>query len=167
MTVVFAPTARDAERFRFTLATDITPVASVTELEDTLAANAEENLVVVSPDIDWRVVLDVAERYRVARPDVGFIVLRRRMDVASLTQAIRAGVREVVDTDANHVLAFAQRPAVAGVIAHIRRGVEAVDKLAGGQFGRRRFERRFGHGDRAAGNQPVDQSEDQKKCENK
>jgi pilus assembly protein CpaE len=99
MTVVFAPTARDAERFRFTLATDITPVASVTELEDTLAANAEENLVVVSPDIDWRVVLDVAERYRVARPDVGFIVLRRRMDVASLTQAIRAGVREVVDTD--------------------------------------------------------------------
>lgn len=99
MTVVFAPTVREAERFRFTLATDITPVASVTELEDTLVARPEEDLVVVSADIDWRVLLDTVERYRVSRPYVGFVVLRRRMDVASLTQAIRAGVREVVDAD--------------------------------------------------------------------
>lgn len=99
MTVVFAPTIRDAERFRFTLATDITPVASVTELEDALVAHPEEDLVVVSSDVDWRVLLDTVERYRVSRPDVGFVVLRRRMDVASLTQAIRAGVREVVDAD--------------------------------------------------------------------
>lgn len=99
MTVVFAPTVRDAERFRFTLATDITPVASVTELEDVLVAHPEEDLVVVSADIDWRVLLDTVERYRVSRPDVGFVVLRRRMDVSSLTQAIRAGVREVVDSD--------------------------------------------------------------------
>lgn len=99
MTIVFAPTIRDAERFRFTLATDVTPVASVTELEDALVAHPNEDLVVVSAEIDWRVLLDTVERYRVSRPDVGFVVQRRRMDVASLTQAIRAGVREVVDAD--------------------------------------------------------------------
>lgn len=104
MTVVFAPTVREAERFRFTLATDITPVASVTELEDTLVAHPEEDLVVVSADIDWRVLLDTVERYRVSRPHVGFVVLRRRMDIASLTQAIRAGIREVVDADDAAVL---------------------------------------------------------------
>lgn len=99
MTVVFAPSIREAERFRFTLAQDITPVASVTELEDTLVAHPDEDLVVVSADIDWRVLLDTVERYRISRPGIGFVVLRRRMDVASLTQAIRAGVREVVDAD--------------------------------------------------------------------
>ena len=99
MTTVFAPTAKDAERFGFTIASDITPVASVMELEDALARHPDEDLVIVHPDIDWKPIVDVVERYRAIRPTLGFVVVRRRMDVASLSQALRAGVREVVDAD--------------------------------------------------------------------
>lgn len=99
MTTVFAPTLKDAERFGFTIASAITPVSSVAELEESLAEHPDEELVIVHPDIEWKPVLDVAERYRTTRPSLGFIVLRRRMDVSSLSQALRSGVREVVDAD--------------------------------------------------------------------
>ncbi len=99
MTTVFAPTVKDAERFGFTIASAITPVSSVTELEDSLNEHPEEELVIVHPDVDWKSVLAVAERYRTTRPSLGFVVLRRRMDVASLSQALRSGIREVVDAD--------------------------------------------------------------------
>lgn len=99
MTTVFAPTTRDAERYGFTMAADITPVVTVTELEDSLTRQPDEDLVIIHPDIDWKTVIDVVERYRVMRPVLGFVVLRRRMDVTSLTQALRSGIREMVDAD--------------------------------------------------------------------
>lgn len=99
MTTVFAPTTRDAERYGFTMAADITPVVTVTELEDSLTRQPDEDLVIIHPDIDWKTVIDVVERYRVVRPVLGFVVLRRRMDVTSLTQALRSGIREMVDAD--------------------------------------------------------------------
>lgn len=99
MTTVFAPTTRDAERYGFTMAADITPVVTVTELEDLLTRQPDEDLVIIHPDIDWKTVIDVVERYRVVRPVLGFVVLRRRMDVTSLTQALRSGIREMVDAD--------------------------------------------------------------------
>lgn len=99
MTTVFAPTTRDAERYGFTIATDITPVVTATELEDSLARRMDEDLVIIHPDIDWKTVIELVERYRSARPALGFVVLRRRMDVTTLTQALRSGIREVVDAD--------------------------------------------------------------------
>jgi pilus assembly protein CpaE len=99
MTVVLAPTAQEAHRYQFTLATDVVPVSSATELEEALSHHPAENLVVVSPDVDWQLTVELAERFRTLRPDVGFIVQRRRFDVSSLTQALRAGIREVVDAD--------------------------------------------------------------------
>lgn len=99
MTLVFAPTTRDAERFGFTLATDITPVLSTSELDEFFMRHPEEDLVIVHPDVEWKLAIEAAERYRAARPTVGFVVLRRRMDVTSLSQALRSGVREVVDAD--------------------------------------------------------------------
>lgn len=99
MTTVIAPTARDAERFGFTIASEITPVETLKELDESLAQNPGEELVIVHPDIDWKTTIDVVERYRLTRPELGFVVVRRRMDVASLAQALRSGVREVVDAD--------------------------------------------------------------------
>lgn len=99
MTMVFAPTTRDAERYGFTIAADIIPVVTITELEDSLTRRPDEDLVIIHPDVDWKTVIEIVDRYRVIRPVLGFVVLRRRMDVTSLTQALRSGIREVVDAD--------------------------------------------------------------------
>lgn len=99
MTIVLAPTLHEAERYRFTFAADITPVSSAHDLDEALAADAHEDLVVIAPDIEWSVALDIAKRYRTGRPRLGVVVQRRRADVTTLNQALRAGVREVVDAD--------------------------------------------------------------------
>jgi len=99
MTIVLAPTLHEADRYRFTLASDVVPVASAGDLEEVLQREPEHDLVIIAPDVEWRSALDIAERYRMVRPDLGVIAQRRRIDVASLNQALRAGIRELVDAD--------------------------------------------------------------------
>lgn len=110
MTIVLAPSVQEADRYRFTLATDILPVATAGELDDLLAATPDEDLIVINPDIDWQSALDIAERYRLNRPNLGVIVQRRRIDLTTMNQALRSGVREVVDADdAEALVAAASR----------------------------------------------------------
>src|SRR6476619_2255168 len=70
-----------------------------------LAAAPQELLVVVGPDVDLQAVCDLAQQIRVDRPEVGVIMLRRRLDVTVMGQALRSGVREVVPADDQNALA--------------------------------------------------------------
>lgn len=58
-----------------------------------------ERLLVVGPDVELTAALDVAEQLRLGRPEVGIILMRRKLDMAVLAQALRSGVREVVGAD--------------------------------------------------------------------
>ena len=64
-----------------------------------LTADHSERLVIIGPDVDLEHACDLSEITRVDRPEVGIILLRRRLDVTMLAQALRAGVREVVPAD--------------------------------------------------------------------
>ena len=64
-----------------------------------LGDDRHESLLVVGADIDLTAALSVSEQLRLERPDVGVVLLRRRLDVTVLAQALRAGVREVVSSD--------------------------------------------------------------------
>ena len=66
-------------------------------------------LVVIGPDIDLDSACELAESERVDRPELGVILLRHRLDVTVLAQALRSGVREVVQADDQHALADAVR----------------------------------------------------------
>lgn len=66
-------------------------------------------LVVIGPGIDLEAACSVAEIERVDRPELGVILLRQRVDVATLHQALRSGVREVVAVDDQAALAEAVR----------------------------------------------------------
>ena len=57
---------------------------------------APDDLVVLGPDVDLGEALDFAAAQRVARPELGVLVVRSRVDAAVLAAAMRAGVREVV-----------------------------------------------------------------------
>lgn len=81
------------------------PVTVVTS-RPTLEAALEQGgvaLVVIAPDVRLSDALDLAARQRVARPGLGVVLVRARLDAQLLTSALRAGVREVVraeDADA-------------------------------------------------------------------
>jgi pilus assembly protein CpaE len=53
----------------------------------------------VGPDIDLAPALELTSALHLERPHVGVVLLRRRVDVGVLNQALRAGVREVVNPD--------------------------------------------------------------------
>ena len=67
------------------------------------------SLVVIGPDIDLGSACELAEQERIDRPELGVILLRHRLDVTALAQALRSGVREVVPADDQTALADAIR----------------------------------------------------------
>ena len=113
MPVVLGDTDRDADRFRFTLADDVTVVETAQKLDAYLESHPDEDLVVVGPDVTMAVAAEVAETYRLRRPFLGVVLMRRRMEVSTMTEALRAGIREVVLADDVEALVGAMQ-AVAG-----------------------------------------------------
>jgi pilus assembly protein CpaE len=69
----------------------------------------DELLVLIGPDVDMEQACQFSELVRVERSEIGVLLLRRRLDVTVLGQALRAGVREVVTADDLTGLADAAR----------------------------------------------------------
>ncbi len=99
MSIVLGDLNRDVERFRLTLADDVVMADTLQSLTAALDERPEEDLVVIGPDVQLDVASDVAERYRLERPSLGVILLRRRIEVQSMAEALRSGIREVVPAD--------------------------------------------------------------------
>ncbi|MGN6244746.1 MAG: AAA family ATPase [Motilibacteraceae bacterium] len=112
MTVLLEPDTGAAEALAFALGGEMTRVDTPHALTRVLDDNPLELLVVVGADVDLAVALQVATGYRTARPELGVVLLRRRVDVAVLGQALRSGVREVVNPDDLTALADACRRSV-------------------------------------------------------
>jgi pilus assembly protein CpaE len=91
------PTAADTYQFAVSDRIEVVDVAQM--VTRALAENPLELLVIVGPDVDLQGASSVAERIRSERPSVSVILLRRRLDVAVLGQALRAGFREVIASD--------------------------------------------------------------------
>jgi pilus assembly protein CpaE len=106
MTILCQPVAASAEMISSIGGT----VQTAGDLAAALRAVSEdstENLIVVGPGIETGDALDFSAQLRLRRPAVGVILVREEVDVTLLTQALRAGVREVVAATDNAALAAA------------------------------------------------------------
>ena len=99
MTLLWDNDAGAADRYNYAVGGDINRLDSSVALIRTLEDSPRENLVIIGPDVDMESACDLSESVRVHRADVGVILLRRRLDVSVLGQALRAGVREVITAD--------------------------------------------------------------------
>jgi pilus assembly protein CpaE len=68
-------------------------------LNRALEADPGEYLVVIGPDVELEAACSFSEAARISRPEVGVLLLRRRVDVTVLAQSLRAGIREVIQAD--------------------------------------------------------------------
>jgi pilus assembly protein CpaE len=125
VTILFEPSQRAAEILLPTIGGGTTVVDSLPQLTRALAADADELLVVIGPTADLAVALEISRGQQAGRPALGVVLLRRRLEVSMLTEAMRAGVRDVVQPDQ-----------LAAVSDAMRRSVEASQRTAG-QAGRR------------------------------
>ena len=99
MTILWDSDPAAAETYKFAVSDNIEVVEVGQRVTRALNANRSEMLVIVGPDVDLQNASTLAEQLRSERPEVSIILLRRRLDVAVLGQALRAGVREVIASD--------------------------------------------------------------------
>ena len=109
MAILWHNDPRAVERYSMAVGESLHQVESASMASRVLTADHSERLVIIGPDVDLEHACDLSEITRVDRPEVGVILLRRRLDVTMLAQALRAGVREVVPADDLTALAEACR----------------------------------------------------------
>jgi pilus assembly protein CpaE len=72
-------------------------VSSLEELKRLLIDSPDEYAIVLGPAVDLEAAAALADTLRVTRPSVSVILIRRRVDTSVLAEALRSGMREVVD----------------------------------------------------------------------
>ena len=85
-----------AESLKGALGPEAALLPGLDALRNHLGVDMFEDCVVLGPSVDQQDVFALAEEMRVSRPSLGVVMVRRRIDTAILSDALRAGVREVV-----------------------------------------------------------------------
>src|SRR3954451_9143975 len=97
MPIIVESTANNADLFLSVTGGGSRVVANLEELKRTLSDSAEELAIVIGPGVDLDAAAALAETLRVTRPAISVILIRRRVDTSVLAEALRSGMREVVD----------------------------------------------------------------------
>lgn len=113
MTLIVEPDPQLAATLAFALGSDVGHVDSLAAVGPYLDDHPDEVAVVVGPELDLYRALDLAHVWQFERPHLGMVLLRRRVDVQLLGDALRAGVREVLGPED-----------LAAVVAAVRRSVD-------------------------------------------
>jgi pilus assembly protein CpaE len=87
----------NAALFTSAIGAGCTVVASLDELKRHLADTPDEYAVVLGPGVDLEAASALADTLRVTRPATSVILVRRRVDTSVLAEALRSGMREVVE----------------------------------------------------------------------
>ena len=96
MLVIVNPDPVSAETLRSAVDPDAEIVTSVDLARRYLTDHPEIDVAVIGAGVELEPALVLADTMRVSRPELGVILVRRRVDTIVLTEALRAGMREVV-----------------------------------------------------------------------
>jgi pilus assembly protein CpaE len=131
MTILWDSDPAAAETYHFAVGGHIEVVEAAPSVLRALGANPAELVVLVGPDIAMQAAASMAEQVRKERPEVSVILLRRRLEVTVLAQALRAGFREVVASDDLTSLSEACRRSLE--ISHRLAGVSGLTAIHDGK----------------------------------
>ena len=97
MPIVVEPNTTNAETILTVAGSSSRVVGNLDDLRRALADTPEEHAIVLGPSIDLESAAALADNLRVTRPAVSVILMRRRVDTSVLAEALRSGMREVVE----------------------------------------------------------------------
>jgi len=86
-----------AETFVSAIGRATSVVESLERLKSELSVHAEEFTIILGPSVDLEAAAALADTLRVTRPATSVILIRRRVDTSVLAEALRSGMREVVE----------------------------------------------------------------------
>ncbi|MCU1587928.1 MAG: ATPase, partial [Frankiales bacterium] len=94
--VVVEPDPDEAQTLSSSLGVSTTVVPTIDQLRRHLDQLPDVDAVIIGPSVDKDTALGFAGSQRLARPTLGIILVRKRVEASLLREALRAGVREVV-----------------------------------------------------------------------
>jgi pilus assembly protein CpaE len=97
MPIIVETNSTNAELFLSVSGAGTTVVPTLEELRRALTESPDEHAVVLGPSVDLEAAAALADNLRVTRPAVSVILMRRRVDTSVLAEALRSGMREVVE----------------------------------------------------------------------
>jgi len=97
MPIVVESSRSNSDLFTSVTGTNSHVVNSLEELKALLTESPDEYAIVLGPAVDLEAAAALADTLRVTRPSVSVILIRRRVDTSVLAEALRSGMREVVD----------------------------------------------------------------------
>src|SRR6478609_4726092 len=97
MPIVVENNRANADLFTSVTGSESKIVGSLDELKRSLTESPNEYAIVLGPAVDLEASAALADTLRVTRPSVSVILIRRRVDTSVLAEALRSGMREVVD----------------------------------------------------------------------
>ena len=97
MTVIVELDRGTADSLHSAVGTAAVVVPGLEQLRRHLDEHPTEYAVVLGPSVDLSAGVALADTLRVSKPALGVILVRRRVDTAVLAEALRAGMREVVE----------------------------------------------------------------------
>ena len=97
MTAIVDLDPTTAETLHSALGPDSQILPSLDAVRRHLETQFAEDVVVLGPTVDLGSAASLAQSMRVTRPSLAVILVRRRVDTSVLTEALRAGVFEVVE----------------------------------------------------------------------
>jgi pilus assembly protein CpaE len=96
MTLIVDNDPTTAETLRAALDPSADIVLGIEAVRRHLDLHPDIDAIVAGPTVDADAAFRLAETLRIARPTLGVVLVRRRVDTALLADALRSGVREVV-----------------------------------------------------------------------
>lgn len=87
----------NVETFAAAIASSAKHVASLDDLKRSLAEDSDEYAIVLGPTVDLEAAAALADTLRVTMPATSVILIRRRVDTSVLAEALRSGMREVIE----------------------------------------------------------------------
>jgi pilus assembly protein CpaE len=97
MTVIVEVDQSAAEALQSAVGAGSAIVPALEYLHRYLEERPDEYAIIIGPSVDLSAAVALADTMRVTKPAVGVILVRRRVDTAVLAEALRAGMREVVE----------------------------------------------------------------------
>jgi pilus assembly protein CpaE len=112
MILYFGTNGAEVERFKFALGEEIIPVGTINEITDQLENNEGYQIVLIGPDVNLKDALQLAEVIQLRFIGRSTILIRRRLDISVLSEAIRAGVSDVTVVEDSQALVEARARAI-------------------------------------------------------
>ena len=98
MYIVWTDTADEYTRIKVTLGTGAKRVTTAHDVIESLEHYIDCRIAIIGSSIKESAALELATSLRVSHPFVNVILMRNRIDLSTLSNALAAGVRDVVDS---------------------------------------------------------------------